>query len=211
MRVEYRKKYPYFGKYKIKIHVYNRNWIHHTVPLVANNNRGVEAIEQQKVLDHLKSVWLTEKDYKWKDAWNVYLRDEDVFDDVSKKFPDSICTVIRPAPGYEDLEGVGKIEEHVLWFDKFPYRIGTTIGRGNNNEAILWCNSNIESDYRVSTGTNASSFYFMTSFDTMAFKLRFSDSVTKTGIANKKQATESLKKRIEIATREYNEYLEGEK
>lgn len=204
MRIEYRKKYPYFGKYKIKIHVFNRDW------LFGNNTAiSIEKDKQDKVHDYLISTWTHDKHFRWNGPWNVYLKDDEVFDDVYKEFPDSICSMIRPAPGYEDLEGVGKTEERVLWYDKFPYKIVVSLGR-SSHEPIFWCRENIEGDYRTSSGASVTSFYFMTSFDAMAFKLAFSDKVSKTWVADKTKATKLLKQRMENTIQEYHEYMEGE-
>jgi len=155
MRIEYRKKYPYFGKYKIKIHIFNRDWL-----FGHNRVTSIEKIEQEKVYEYLKSTWKPNKDFKWNDAWNVYVKDDDVFNDVFREFPDSICSMIRPAPGYEDLEGIGKTEEKVLWYDKFPYKIGLGLGRSTNHEAIMWCQNNIETAFKSSTGSAHTSFLF---------------------------------------------------
>lgn len=209
MRTELRRKNPYFGKYKFKIHIYNRKWISGATSYPQRH--ALEQAKQEKVRDFLSSTWKKDVDFKWRDGWNVYLRDEDVFDDVVKNFPDYISWVYRPAPGFEHLDGKGELKERILWFDKFPYKITLAgVDRNTNHTQLKWCEENLEGDVRVSSGSKESSFYLMTSFDAMAFKLAFSDIVNETFVADKKKAEKMLKNRMNTAIQEYHDYLEGE-
>lgn len=199
MHIEYRKKYPYFGKYKIKISVYHRSW-----------DRNNELSKQQEVRDFLEANYASYEEYKWSGGWNVYLKNEDMFNEVYKKFPDHICYMYKPAPGYEDLVGVDENNERVLWYDKYPYKVVLSVNRSDYFHQVGWCEGNIDGDFKTSAGRIETSFYFMNSFDTMAFKLAFSDIVVKTYVANSEKAAILLEERMDDAIREYHEYLEGE-
>ena len=204
MRIELRKRHPYFGKYKIKISIFNRSW--------RTNFSNAAETQQTKVKEYLQKCRNSPKEYKWVDAWNVYLKNEEVFDDVNKAFPDHVGTMYKPAPGYEDLEGVADTEERVLWYEKYPYKVTLlNVSRNNSFEYSKWCVDNIDGDIRTSTGAIEASFYFMNSLDATAFKLAFGDTKTKTYVANKEKAAILLKERMEKSIREYHEYLEGEK
>ena len=198
MRIEYRKKYPYFGKYKIKINVYNKDWSSFETKTKTKN-----------VLDYLTSNFPS--DFKWSYSWCVYLKDEALLNKIIKEFPEHICSAYKPAIGYEDLEGVEKKQERVLWYDKYPYKIILKdVTYKNNHEYGLWCEIHLKGNYKLSTGTKKTSFYFMNSFDAMAFKLAFGDNVVKTITADSKKAKKLLKERANNARNEYLEYMEGE-
>ena len=199
MHVEYRKKHPYYGKYKLKVSIYNRAW--KTVDEVSN---------QEQVKRYLTTNYVSFDDFKWYSGWNVYIKNEDIFNDLNAAFPDYICYVHRPAPGYENLEGVEENNKRVLWYEKYPYKVVLSVNRHTYYDQIAWCKDNIKGDVKTSTGQVSTSFYFMNSFDTMAFKLAFSDFVIKTVVANSEKSAILLKERMDTATSEYHEYLEGE-
>lgn len=197
MRIEYRKKHPYFGKYKAKISIYNGRL----------ESRGADY--QGNVKRYLEANYNTEE-FKWSGGWNVYLKDESIAAVVDAAFPDYICYLYKPAPGYEDLEGLEENTERVLWYEKYPYKMILSVGRATNFEQLEWCEDNIEGHVKTSAGSAETSFYFMNSFNAMAFKLAFSDIVVKTYVANPEKAAILLEERMETAAREYHEYLEGE-
>lgn len=199
MYIEYRKKHPYYGKYKIKISIYNGIW-----------DRLREEKNQENVKKYLEKNYNKDEDFKWCGGWCIYIKNEDMFDDIFIAFPEHICYVYKPAPGYEDLEGVEENIEKILWFDKYPYKVTLSVNRSTYYDQVAWCEHNIKTDFKTSAGQQETGFYFMTSFDAMAFKLAFSDLVIKTVVANSKKAAIMLKERMEKTTREYYEYLEGE-
>jgi len=201
MRIEYRKKYPYYGKYKIKFSIgFN---FHQT-----QDERRERA---KDVRDYLDNFWKQFDDFKWSNSWNVYIKDDVVFDAIIQEFPEDIGYVYRPAPGYENLTGLSPLQKRILWYDKFPYKFLVKTGnRRNSYEYDNWCSSNIGSDYRKSAGRQSASFYFMNAFDAMAFKLKFSDKIIESQVANNTKAADILKARMEQTIREYEEYLEGE-
>lgn len=199
MHIEYRKKHPYFGKYKIKISIHNRGW-----------SRDYEFEKQDEIRKYLAANYTSAEDYKWNGGWNVYLKDENIFDEVHAKFPNYICYMYKPAPGYEDLVGGEDTERRVLWYDKYPYKVTLSVNRDNYFTQLEWCGINIHGDIKTSTGRVETNFYFMNSFDAMAFKLAFSDIVVKTFVANSEKAAILLEERMDAAIREYHEYMEGE-
>jgi len=213
-KTELRRKHPYFGKFKFKINVYNKDWVKDyklAYPTFLTDITDIEKEQYIKVKDYLTKYWKVEKDFRWNDNWNVYLRDADVYDHVLSRFPTFLSKVIRPAPGYEDLEGRGALNEHILWYGKFSYKISLrNVDSTTNHLYKKWCMENLESDIKYSTGYSDTSFYFMNSFDAMAFKLRFGDYVKDTFIADKDEAAIQLRNRMDQAIQEYNNYMEGE-
>ena len=201
MYTHYRMSHPYFGLYKYKISI--------TYDVKEN-----EATFKDRILNvrqFLTSNWKRNDDFKFSNSWNVYLRDKDVFESLTNAFPDSIQTVYLPAPGYEHLDGRKPRQSRVLWYDKFTYKILLkTVSRTESLEILSWCKNNLRGDCKHSSGYASASFYFMNSMDAVAFKLKYSDKIMETEIADVKKASKELKKRIKQATQEYYDYLEGE-
>lgn len=201
MYTQYRMSYPYFGLYKYKISLV-RNFQEH-------ENIFLNRITTIK--DFLKNNWKDGKDYKFTNAWNIYLRDKDVFDNVANNNYNAIQTVYLPAPGYEHLVGKPPRQNKILWYDKFPYKILLdNIERGETVVYLDWCKKNLKGETKCSSGYNSASFYFMNSMDAVAFKLQHGDKVAGTYVADSDKAAELLKERIERANREYYDYIEGE-
>lgn len=201
MRTVYRKQHPYYGKYKIKISMYHNSWQYMPTENSTENN----------ILYYFRKNFKEEIDFRWHDNWNIYLKDIAVFDDIYKQFPNYITTIYRPAVGYEHLKRFEGRKKPTLWYEKYSYKIVLKdINRINRHLCDKWCDEHSSADWRASMSGNGASYYFMNSFDAMAFKLAFSDNVVKSISANTDKAKKLLKARVERATKEYIEYLEGE-
>ena len=203
MNIHYRMSYPYYGHYKYKITI-KYDW-QESEPEKKHKQRA------ENVKNFLTNNWDSVKDYKWSSDWCIYIRDKDVFDDINKNYPNHLQTVYMPAPGYEHLEGKNPRQSRILWYDRYPYKIVLdNVDRKESVEYILWCNENIKGKFRSSSGGNKLSLFFMNSFDALAAKLKYGDHSVKTYMADSEKAAEELRKKMELAKKEYYEYLEGE-
>ncbi len=204
MRTFYRKKYPYYGKYKCKAEL---NW---------NDTRNT--FTYYKMVDHL-NLLLSPESYMIYGYYSIYVKEEKHLDIIlnDAQINELTMFVYRPAVGYETLKGREPKKEKTLWYDKFSYKITIHVNRPNKGEMAAtdeitrWCDENLQHAYRKSGTWGNVSFFFTSKHDATAFKLTFGDKVEKQEILNKKLAVKGLKKRIGQAKKDLEVYLEGER
>lgn len=203
MRIFYRKKYPYYGKYKCKIEL---NW-----------NETKNTFTYYKLVNHIDGL-LNKEDYMMYGYYGIYIKEEKHLDIVAddNRLKDLIVFAYKPAPGYEKLEGTEPKREKLLWYDRFSYKITIDIERPDISEVAetdqitLWCDENLKHAYRKSGTWGNVSFFFSNKHDAIAFKLTFGDKVEKQEILTKKLAIKQLKNRIKQTEKDLEIYLEGE-
>lgn len=203
MRTYYRKKYPYYGKYKCKAEL---NW---------PETRGT--FLYYDLVNHLNQL-LNRENYMIYGYYSVYVKEEKHLDIIlnDTRFKELIMFVYKPASGYEKLKGKELKKEKTLWYDRFSYKITIYVNRPNKgemtetDEITRWCDENLQNAYRKSGTWGNVSFFFTNKHDATAFKLTFGDKVEKQEILNKKLAVKDLKRRIEKAEKDLEIYLEGE-
>lgn len=203
MRTYYRKKYPYYGKYKCKAEL---NW---------NDMRN--AFTYPRLVRHLNQ-FLKPENYMIYGYYSIYVKEEKHLDIILNdvQINELIMFVYRPAAGYETLKGKEPKKEKTLWYDRFSYKITIHVDRPNKGEMATtdkitrWCDENLQHAYRKSGTWGNVSFFFAHKHDALAFKLTHSDRIEKQEILNKKIAVKDLKKRIKKAEEDLEIYLEGE-
>lgn len=203
MRIFYRKKYPYYGKYKCKVEL---NW-----------NETRNAFTYIKLVEYLNKL-LNREDYKMYGYYGIYIKEEKHLDIIADddQMKELIIFAYKPAPGYENLEGTEPLKEKTLWYDRFSYKITIFVDRPNKqsvsetDQITLWCDENLKHAYRKSGTWGNVSFFFSNKHDAIAFKLTFGDKVEKQEILNKKIAVKELEKRIKQTKNDLEIYLKGE-
>jgi len=203
MRIFYRKKYPYYGKYKCKIEL---NW-----------NETKNTFTYYKLINHVNGL-LNKEDYMMYGYYGIYIKEEKHLDIIANdnRLKDLIIFAYKPAPGYEKLEGTEPKREKLLWYDRFSYKITIDVERPDISEVAetdqitLWCDENLKHTYRKSGTWGNVSFFFSNKHDAIAFKLTFGDKVEKQEILTKKLAIKQLKNRIKKTEKDLEIYLEGE-
>lgn len=204
MRTYYRKKYPYYGKYKCKAEL-NWNDMRHT-------------FTYPRLTRYLNQL-LKPESYMIYGYYSIYVKEEKHLDIILNdvQISELIMFVYRPAIGYEKLKGNEPKKEKTLWYDKFSYKITIHVDRPNKGEMAAtdeitrWCDENLQHAYRKSGTWGNVSFFFSHKHDAIAFKLTHCDRIEKQEILNKKIAVRDLKKRIKEAEKDLEIYLEGEK
>lgn len=203
MRTYYRKKYPYYGKYKCKAEL---SW---------NDIRKI--FTYPKLVHHLNQL-LKPESYMIYGYYSIYVKEEKHLDIILNdvQFNELIMFVYRPAVGYETLKGKEPNKEKTLWYDRFSYKITIYADRPNKGEIAAtdeitrWCDENLQHAYRKSGTWGNVSFFFSHKHDAIAFKLTHGDRIEKQEILNKKIAIRDLKTRITNAEKDLEIYLEGE-
>lgn len=203
MRTFYRKKYPYYGKYKCKAEL---NW-----------NDASNTFKYSGLTNYLNKLFNRE-DYKLYGYYGIYIKEEKHLDIIlnDAQLNELIMFVYRPAAGYEKLKGKEPKKEKTLWYDRFSYKITIHVNRPNKgemaiaDEIIRWCDENLQHAYRKSGTWGNISFFFSHKHDAIAFKLTYSDRIEKQEILNKKIAVKDLKTRIKNAKKDLEIYLKGE-
>lgn len=203
MRIYYRKKYPYYGKYKCKAEL---SW-----------NETENTFTYPKLVNYLNRI-INKEDYMIYGYYSIYVKEEKHLDIIlsDSRIKELIMFVYMPAVGYEKLEGREPKKEKTLWYDRFSYKITIHVNRPNKGEIVatdkitLWCDENLQYAYRKSGTWGNVSFFFSNKHDAVAFKLTFSDIIEKQEILNKKIAVRELKKKIKQTKKDLEIYLKGE-
>lgn len=208
MRTEYRKKPPYYKKYKYKLEL--------DLSIINSKKaQGTLIIELYDFLD----LNIGTKNYKpmfyWSYFAQIYLTNDNTLDIIRNSiYGKCIKCLWRPAPGFEDIKNIkpNKPGESALWYGRFPYKIIIEIKSADIEliEAEHWCLENCFSSYRKSGYAGDVSFFFISSIDAIGFKLRFSDQIITTKMPSKKIAEQLFRKRIEDAKVDLNDFLEGD-
>lgn len=210
MRTELRKKHPYYGKYRYKLDV----GVFFPIQQ-AGLTKTKERKEALEFIGYIKKNIKKENYLMVFNNWSkwpvVYIANKDEVEIVIKsKFNKYIWCFTKPAPGYENKKKPNKDEITSLWYNRYPYKI---VLRLNDNieieETLEWCEENISRNYTKSGYMGNISYFFINSIDAMAFKLRFSDTVTETKITDDKTAKKWLKDRIRRAEEDLETFLEG--
>ena len=190
----YRKKHPYYGKYKIKIVL--------DLARTYTNSRMVVSLCNNKIGGENYSF----NEY----SYEILVKDYKYFSLLEEKIGEYFVKVYQPAPGYENLEGPPPKVEPVLFYNRFPYRIILKMNRRNRtNQLLNWCNENCEGDYRIGNTEKNLTFYFMRMSDVIMAKLIWGDYVTETHIPDTQKAEELLKKNILKAELDLKQFLKG--
>lgn len=209
MMIYYRKKYPYYGRYKCKAELnYCYNY---------TNNAGIKptSFDLIKRLNQL----LSQENYKLYGHYCIYIKEEKHLDILLNdiKFKDILLYVYKPAPGYEHLTGKEPDEKKTLWYKRFSYKIMIRNESSRNkssvdnlNKIITWCDENLQNAYQRCGIYNKVTFFFSNKHDAAAFKLAFSDKIEKQEILDKNIVVKELKKRIKQAREDLKIYLKGE-
>ncbi len=203
MRTFYRKKHPYYGKYKCKAEF---DW-----------NAIIHAFGDSSLALYLSNL-INFDNYMLYGYYSIYLEEEKHLDIIinDARLGDLIMFVYRPAPGYQTLTGTEPKKEKTLWYDRYSYKITVHVERPNKHEMAetdnitLWCDENLKHAYRKSGTWGNVSFFFSNKHDAIAFKLTYGDKVEKQEILNKKIAVKKLKERIQKAEKDLEIYLKGE-
>ena len=203
MRVCYRKKYPYYGKYKCKAEL---SW-----------DRARNTFTYPELVNYLNRI-INKEDYMIYGYYIIYVKEEKHLDIIlsDSRLENIIMFVYRPAVGYENLEGKEPKQEKTLWYDKFSYKITIHVDQPSKGRVVetdkitRWCDENLQYAYRKSGTWGNVSFFFINKHDAVAFKLTFSDIIEKQEILNKKIAVRELKKKIKQTGKDLEIYLEGE-
>lgn len=208
MRTEYRKKPPYYRKYKYKIEL----------ELSPNGGKakGYKSLVHDMFVFFNKNIGST--NYRQSSGWcywiQIYLTNDDSLNMVlGSDYRKYLKCLWRPAPGFENInsEKVSKPGKNALWYGRYPYKIIIKIESGTTelHEAEYWCLENCFSDHRKSGYSNSVRFFFINPIDATGFKLRFSDQIVNTEMPTDKIAEQLLRNRIKEAKIDLNDFLEG--
>ncbi len=214
MRTEFRKKSPYYGKYKYKIeislakHVSALRWTAKDENKIFN--KILAFLDKNIGSENYKTV------FGWRHWRRVYLNGEVNLNKIlDSKYAQYIEYVYRPAPGFEDntSKEQSKPGKNALWYGRYPYKVVLDVPPfidGTLNEIEHWCYENCFGSYRKSGYTGNVSFFFVNPIDATGFKLMFSDRVIKTEMPKKKIAENLLRSRIKEARTDLKDFLEGD-
>lgn len=196
MRIELRKAYPYYGKFSYRISVRSHdNFI---------NDYYIQ------IRQYLNDNYTNEIDFKCRDSWNIYISDKKIYDDLIDKFESIIVLAAIPSPGYENLKGRAPKPEKKLWYNRFPYKITVCDpDRTGYSKFSLWCEENINYEYKKSGTFHNLSYFFLNAADAMAFKLTFHDDIVNVDVIKSGKAEALLKQRIDDAKADLDKFMEG--
>jgi hypothetical protein len=190
-----RKAYPFYGKFSYRISV-------------RSHDRFID--DYERIKNYLNDNYTKDLDFKYRDSWNIYLRDEPIYADVVNNFKPIIVFAAVPAPGYENLKGRAPKPETKLWYKKFPYKITVRDpDKVGDSRFSIWCESNVNYEYKKSGTFYNLSYFFINAADAMAFKLTFHDDIVNVDIIKDQKAEALLKQRIDDAKADLDKFMEG--
>jgi len=162
MRTYYRKKYPYYGKYKCKAEL---NW-----------NETTNTFTSYELREYLSTL-LNSKDYMIYGYYSIYVKKEQHLDIIVNdvRLREMILFAYKPAPGYEKLKGKEPKREKTLWYDKFSYKITIHVNRPDRYDVAesykiaTWCDENLQNAYQKSGTWGNVNFFFTNKHDATVY------------------------------------------
>lgn len=202
----FRKKRPFFGKYKFKVEL--SDYTNDSLYRSSSKGRKITFEEIQEYLGTFDEETYKTRPPQYLCYIPVYIDEEDVLETFLKsKYKKYVVNVFRPAPGYDanDTTAItpGKTS---LWYGRFPYKI---VVNRHYTEPLLWCGENCFGDFRKSGYNSNVSFFFMNPIDATGFKLMFSDDVVETKMSDNKIAVKLLRNRVKEARADLKNFLDG--
>lgn len=208
MRTEYRKKPPYYGKYRYKLET---GHFHIGNSITKNEEKQIGKEIEDYIKANIKKENYMIVRYCYTPWPKIYIVDKKDIDLIfASEYEKYIWYFTKPSPGYENAVKPKKEDLNSLWYGRYPYKIILRVeDHLNLEETLEWCEENMATNYSKTGYSGSVSYFFINAVDAMAFKLRFSDWIRETKIPDTKQAKRLLQKRVDEAKKDLEIFLEG--